>query len=113
MMSVRVVVYAGDRPFRTECDALLRRTGVLVRMASRQAELAKAIGDGTVSVIIAGDAPHDAEVARATAIAYAHADASATMPPVMQRAPGESIGEIVARALAVSGTYTDQPRSIE
>ncbi len=104
MTSPRIVVYSADRPFRAACDAQLRAAGARVRVASRQTELAKAIGEGTITVIIAGDADHDADVVRAT---------SADRIPVMQRAPGESIGEIVARALAVAATPTNQPRSSE
>jgi hypothetical protein len=33
--------------------------------------------------------------------------------PIMQRAPGESIEAIVARALGVTETPADQPRSSE
>ena len=111
MTPPRVAVYATHRPFRTACDALLRDAGARVRVASRQAELAKAIGKGTIAVIIAGDDGHDVEVARAVAAT------SAAVVTVLQRAPGESIEEIVARALAAttpasaSTPAVDQPRS--
>lgn len=105
MTPPRVAVYATHRPFRTACDALLRDAGVPVRVASRQAELAKAIGKGTIAVIIAGDDCHDGEVARAVAAT------SAAVVTVMQRAPGESIEGIVARALAATTPAVDQPRS--
>lgn len=107
MTPPRVVVYATSRPFRIACDALLRDAGAPGRVASRQAELAKAIGTGTITVIIAGDEGHDVEVARAVAAT------SAAVVTVLQRAPGESIGEIVARALAAPAPAPamDQPRS--
>lgn len=109
MTPPRVAVYATHRPFRTACDALLRDAGAPVRVASRQAELVKAIGKGTIAVIIAGDDCHDVEVARAVAAT------SAAVVTVLQRAPGESIEEIVARALAATtpapAPAMDQPRS--
>ena len=103
MSSPRVVVYAAHRPFRLHCDALLREAGVFARLASRQAELAKALGDGTTAAIIVGDDDRDADVVRELVHALAHARPAILGPPVpiMQRAPGESIEEIVARALAV------------
>ncbi len=107
MTPAQVVVYASNRPFRVACDALLREAGARVRVASRQAELAKAIGEGTTAVIIAGDESQDVAVARALAATVA------MMVPVMQRAPGESIQEIVARALAAAAPSVDQPRSSE
>jgi len=94
MTAPQIVVYATSRPFRVACDVLLREAGVRVRLASRQSELAKAIGEGTIAVIIAGDdGHHDATVAHAVAAT------SAALIPVVQRAPGESIEELVARAL--------------
>ncbi|WP_411278542.1 hypothetical protein [Gemmatimonas sp.] len=107
MTPPRVVVYATSRPFRAACDGLLREAGARVRVASRQAELAKAIGEGTIEVVIAGDDGQDLAVARELAAR------STTAVPVVQRAPGESIEEIVARALAVAATSVNQPRSSE
>ena len=106
MTAPQFVVYAGHKPFRTACDTLLRAAGARVRMASRQAELAKAIAGGATVVIIAGDAPSDVAAARMLAVT------SAAAVLVVQRAPGESIENIVARALAVASTLlVDQPRS--
>jgi len=107
-----VVVYAASRPFRAACDGLLREAGARVRVASRQSELAKAIGEGTIgegriAVIIAGDDGRDVAVARELA------STSKTVVVVMQRAPGESIEEIVARALVVAAPSVNQPRSSE
>ncbi|WP_373060678.1 hypothetical protein [Gemmatimonas sp.] len=62
-----VVVYATSRPFRVACGVLLREAGARVRMASRQSELAKAIGEGTIALIIAGDDDSNVIVARALA----------------------------------------------
>ncbi len=93
MTAPQIVVYATSRPFCLACDVLLREAGARVRLASRQSELAKAIGEGTIAMIIAGDDGPDVDVARALAVT------SETVIPVMQRAPGESIEEIVARAL--------------
>ena len=59
-----IVVYATNRPFRVRCDAVLRALGARVRLASRQAELVKAIGAGTTAAIIVSDDGRDAEVAR-------------------------------------------------
>lgn len=105
MTTPRIVVYSTSRPFRVQCDVLLRAAGAAVRLASRQAELAKALGEGTIAAIIVDD-DRDADVARAVTRA---------VPGVvmMQRAPDESIEGIVARALAAAGTSTDQPRSSE
>jgi hypothetical protein len=111
MSPPRMVVYATHRPFRLHCDALLREAGVLVRLASRQAELAKALGDGTTAAIIVGDDRRDADVARE--LVDARPATLGPPVPIMQRAPSESIEEIVARALAVMTSPTDQPRSSE
>jgi hypothetical protein len=111
MSTPRVVVYADNRPFRLHCDALLREAGALVRLASRPAELAKALADGTTAAIIVGDDGRDADVVRALMLAR---PATLGPPvPIMQRAPGESIEAIVARALGVTETAADQPRSSE
>ena len=106
MTAPQFVVYALHKPFRTACDTLLRAAGARVRMASRQAELAKAIAGGATAVIIAGDAPSDVAVARMLAVT------SDAVVLVLQRAPGESIEGVVARALAVASTFMiNQPRS--
>ena len=121
MSTPRIVVYATNRPFRLHCDALLREAGVLVRLASQPAELAKALADATTVAIIVGDDGRDADVARE----LAHARPATLGPPVsiMQRAPGELIEEIVARALVAralvaralvaNGAPTGQLRSSE
>ncbi len=101
MTPPRIVVYSTNRPFRVQCDAVLRAAGAAVRLASRQAELAKALGEGAIAAIIVED-DREADVVRAM-----------TRVAVMQRAPGESIEEIVARALGGARTPTDQPRSSE
>ncbi len=111
MSSPRIVVYATDRPFRLQCEAHLREAGVVVRLASRQAELAKALGDGSTAAIIVGDDGHDADVARELVDAQ---PATLGPPvPILQRALGESIEEIVARALGVTDTLMRQLRSSE
>lgn len=107
MTAPYIVVYAAHKPFRAACDALLRVAGVRVRVASRQAELAKAIAEGIIAVIIAGDEPGDVAVARELAVT------STSVVPVMQRALGESIEGIVARALVVASMSEGQPRSSE
>lgn len=106
-----VVVYATSRPFRIQCDTLLREAGARVRLASRQAELAKALAEGATVAIIVGDDGRDAEVARE--LIHARPPSLGASVPIMQRAPGESIEEIVARALGVTNALTDQPRSSE
>lgn len=110
MTPLRIVVYATSRPFRLQCDTLLREAGVRVRLASRQAELAKALGEGATAAIIVGDDGRDAAVAGELVRAR---PATLGPVPIMQRAPGESIEEIVARALGATDTPTDQPRSSE
>lgn len=107
MTPPRIVVYAIDRAFRVQCATTLRGAGAHARLASNQAELAKAMGDGLSTVIIVGDDRSDAEGASALAAALA------PLWLIMQRAPGESIEEIVARALGVPEARTDQPRSSE
>ncbi len=92
MSAALYVVYATDRDFRTGCDALLRRAGARVRLASRQTELFKSMRDGDVSLVIV-----DANDADMIAARSAISDGI----PIMQRAPGESIEQIVGRALVV------------
>ncbi len=100
-----IVVYAMSRPFRMRCDHVLRTAGARVRLASRPAELVKAIGAGTMTAIIVSDDGRDAAAAR---------DATSDRPvPVIRQAPGESIEALVARALAVVARPADQPRSSE
>lgn len=112
MTPPRIVVFATRRLFRVQCDTLLRAAGARVRLASRQAELAKAISEGTIAAIIVED-DRDAAVAQL----LARGAATGTEMAVMQRAPGESIEEIVARALGATDTEPDtasgQPRSSE
>ena len=105
----RMVVYAANRPFRLHCDTLLREAGVPVRLASRPAELAKALADGTTAAIIVGDDGRDAVVARE--LILARPVTLGPPVPIMQRAPGESIEEIVARALAGAAQVGDPPRA--
>jgi hypothetical protein len=96
-----IVVYATNRPFRLRCDAALRALGAQVRLASRQAELVKAIGAGTTAAVIVSDDGRDAEVAR---------EATLGRPvPVIRHAPDESINAVVARALAVAARPVESP----
>ncbi len=90
-MTAFCVVYAADRNFRTRCDALLRDAGVRVRLASRQTELFKSIRDGDVQLVLVDATDADRDVVHAVTDSV----------PIMQRAPGESIEMIVARALHV------------
>jgi hypothetical protein len=103
-----IVVYAEHRPFRVQCEAVLRRAGARVRLASRPAELAKAMREASGTVVIVGDEQQDAEVAGTLV-----ATSSSPLTLILQRALGESIEEIVARALAVVTVSVDQPRSSE
>ena len=112
-----VVLYAADREFRRQGDALLRAAGVHTRVASRPAELAKALRVGLPSVIVLGD-DHTGSMADVLTSALAPVLAACPATPVMHRAPGESIEMIVARALGVMGRGAiglgaDQPRSSE
>ncbi len=102
-----VVVYAVSRAFRTACAGLLRDAGAGGRVASRQSELVKALSEGAILVIIAGDDGQDIAVARELAAT------SATVRHVLQRASGESIAQIVTRALAVVATAIDRPPASE
>ena len=96
-----IVVYATNRPFRVRCDAVLRALGARVRLASRPAELVKAIGAGTTAAIIVSDDGRDAEEAR---------EATLGRPvPVIRQAPDESIDAVVARALAVAAQRVEWP----
>jgi len=96
-----IVVYAMHRPFRVRCDAELRALGARVRLASRQAELVKALGAGTTAAVIVSDDGRDAEVVR---------EATEGKPiPVIRHAPDESIEAVVARALAVIARPVESP----
>lgn len=55
-----VVVYSGDRAWRTTLDAALREAGVHTRLASRPAELAKGLADGAPRLVVAGPTVGDA-----------------------------------------------------
>jgi hypothetical protein len=102
-----VVLYGADRELRRQGDALLRSAGVLTRVASRPAELAKALRVGRPTLIVLGDDATGSAAALAPVLAVSPAMS------VMYQAPGESIGRIVARALGVIGGWADQPRSSE
>jgi DNA-binding NtrC family response regulator len=103
MPSAPIVVFGTDRAFRVDCNTLVRKAGVVVRVASRQSELAKTLREGGVAAILVDVDQRDMEVVRALA----------GLVPIMQRAPGESIEEIVARALAGAARAGDQPRANE
>jgi hypothetical protein len=103
MPSARIVVFSTDRAFRVDCDTLGRKAGLMVRVASRQSELAKALREGGVALILVDVDQRDREVVHALA----------GLVPVMPRAPGESIEEIVARALAGAVRAGDPPRANE
>jgi hypothetical protein len=94
----RVVVYGQQRPFRLACEVLLRASGVPARLASRQAELAKAIGEGGIAVILVSDDDHDAAVARMVA------DASRSRIPVLPQSNNETVPVFVGRVLAMLAT---------
>jgi hypothetical protein len=85
-----VVVHAADRTWRSAVDAALREAGVRPRLASRPAELAKSLADGVARLVIAGPTAAD------------DADVAALRPrcPVHATTPGDTIAEIVRRALA-------------
>lgn len=89
------VVYGADRAFRVACDARLRAAGIRVRLASLPAELHKALRHGDVAMLLVDQPPGDLQDARSVA----PVPAGALSPVLMQRAPGESIEGIVARAL--------------
>ena len=101
MPSAPIVVFGTDRAFRVDCSTLVRKADVVVRVASRQSELAKTLREGGVAAILVDVDQRDMEVVRALA----------GLVPIMQRAPGESIEKIVARALGVTDTSMMQPRS--
>lgn len=85
-----VAVYGTDRAWRTTLEAALRGQGVLVRTASRPAELAKCLNDGAVRLVIA--APTERPPA---------SDGAAPHGPWIQASPGETAEALVHRAIGV------------
>ena len=65
-------------------------------MASRQAELAKALNGGDVQLLIEGPLPEDR-----AAVASVCAGGAFAALPVQRTTPDEAIGEIVRRAMAL------------
>lgn len=94
-MSPLCVVYGADRAFRVACDARLRAAGVRVRLASQPAELHKALRSGDVAMLLIDESADVLQAARSVAPTAE----GALSPVLMQRAPGEAIEGIVARAL--------------
>ena len=103
MTAPRVVVYGQHRPFRMACEALLRASGVPARLASRQAELAKAIAEGGIAAILVSD--DDQEVAAARMVA----DASRSRIPVLPQTTNETVSGFVGRVLATLAMGGDAP----
>ncbi|WP_306523559.1 hypothetical protein [Gemmatimonas sp.] len=84
-----IAVYSGDRTWRLAVERLLRAQGVAVRTASRPAELAKALADGAVGVVLVGPATADgADVAKIVTPAQT----------VVCALPGEATNDVVHRA---------------
>ncbi len=84
-----IAVYSGDRTWRLAAERLLRMQGVVVRAASRPAELAKALADGAVRVVLVGPARADgADVAKVVTSAQT----------VVHTSPGEATEDVVNRA---------------
>lgn len=89
-----IAVFSHDRAFRVAVDSALRAAGVRVRLASRQAELAKALTGDDVRALIVGPLPEDRAAADTVC-----AGTGRTTLPVRNTTPDEAIGEIVRRAL--------------
>ena len=77
------------------CEALLRASGVPARLASRQAELAKAIAEGGIAAILVSD--DDQEVAAARMVA----DASRSRIPVLPQTTNETVSGFIYRVRGV------------
>ena len=103
MTAPRVVVYGQHRPFRLACEALLRASGVPARLASRQAELAKAIAEGGIAAILVSDDDQEVAVARMVA------DASRSRIPVLQQTTNETVSGFVYRVRGVLGVAANAP----
>lgn len=70
-----VVVYLADRTQRLAYDRALREAGHVVRLASRPAELAKAVSDGRVTLLVHDDAsPVDEAIRSRVATITLHHD---------------------------------------
>jgi hypothetical protein len=76
-----VVVYAGDRTWRTNLDAALREAGVHTRLASRPAELAKGLADGAPRLVVAGPTDSGAAAVMAARARCAVQHSAATDAP--------------------------------
>jgi hypothetical protein len=98
-----VVVYGQHRPFRLACEALLRASGVPARLASRQAELAKAIAEGGIAAILVSDDDQEVAVARMVA------DASRSRMRVLPQTNNETVPVFVGRVLATLAMGGDAP----
>lgn len=86
-----IVVYSGDRAWRLACERALRVRAVPTRVASRPAELAKALADGAATLVIVG--PDTGAAAQASTVITTQQCCNAT--------PGDTIEEIVHRAIAL------------
>jgi hypothetical protein len=85
------------------CEALLRASGVPARLASRQAELAKAIAEGGIAAILVSDDDQEVAVARMVA------DASRSRIPVLPQTTNETVSGFVYRVRGVLGVAANAP----
>lgn len=92
-----IVLFAQDRAFRAAVDRALRAAGVTVRVASRQAELAKALSGGASRVVVVGPSPDDHVMVQAVCAAMPVTDAAAIT--LINTTPGDTIEDVVRRAL--------------
>jgi hypothetical protein len=86
-----IAVYSPDRAWRSALARELRLQAVVVRLASRPAELTKCLSDGAVQLVVAGPGT--------PAVAEARKSAAPAAVPVLAAAPGETTEAVARRAL--------------
>ena len=95
-MAIVIVLFAQDRAFRAAADRALRAAGATVRVASRQAELAKALSGSASRVVVVGPLHHDHAIMQAVCAAMPAADAASIT--LIHTTPGDTIDDVVRRA---------------
>lgn len=97
-----VVIHLADRERRLALDRALRGAGIQVRLTSRPAELAKAVADGRVQVVVCDT------------LTRAHVDAmpvsqARQRPPVLVTAPADSPEAVLAQITALGVRANPRP----
>ncbi len=93
-----IVLFAQDRAFRTAVDRALRAAGAVVRVASRPAELAKALSGGASRVVVVGSGHDDHAIVQAVCAAMPATDAASLT--LIHTTPGDTIEDVVRRAFS-------------